>query len=162
MESVDQRKKCDLCEKTFSVMASLKNHLKYAHSESRDHNCGECDAKFKQNKDLNVHYLNNHNNNRSKETYGIDDPERLQCEQCDSTFKYKKGLNAHIKLKHDKNNSGNSYDCDECCSKFNAKKNLNAHKRVKHGNAQEYPCPTCGKVFNQKSNRTKHQKMHDF
>ena len=143
---VDQTEKCDICGNTFAARISLQNHQKYVHSDNREHECSECDFKFKQRKDMEAHFFNIHNFNLQKELYGQPvEAARFQCEVCDASFKYRKGLNAHIRSKHGPNNEPKkTSDCDECPSKFKEKKNLNAHKKTKHGNyVEEFPCPTC-------------------
>ena len=156
--------KCNICGKEFSAKVTLMNHVKYVHSDNRDHPCTICEKKFKQRKDMRTHMLNIHGINMYKAMYGnFECQDRFDCDMCDATFKYKKGLNAHVRLKHE-NTSGkpSSYTCDICPSVFKELKTLTSHKKLKHSESQEdFPCQICGKTFNQKKNLKRHEKTHE-
>lgn len=159
----NNKEKCTTCGKEFSGKVNLENHVKYVHSEQRDHSCVICDCKFKQKRDMRVHMLNIHGFNMSKAKYGgFEDQESFDCDICDKTYKYKKSLNAHMRMEHE-GTSGikKPFKCDLCTSVFGEQKNLNAHKRLKHSDlASEFSCTTCGKTFNQKKNLKRHENTH--
>ena len=61
----------------------------------------ECEAKFKQKRDMRAHMLKIHNLNQMKEDYFEDEVKQLfKCKDCSSTFQYRKRLNAHVKANH--------------------------------------------------------------
>ena len=159
----NNKEQCATCAKEFFARVTLENHVKYVHSEQRDHSCVICDCKFKQKKDMRTRMLNIHGFNMSKARYGdFEDQESFDCDICDKTFKYKKGLNAHMRMVHE-GTSGiqKSFKCDLCISVYRELKNLNAHKRLKHSDsAIEFPCTTCGKTFSQKKNLKRHENTH--
>ncbi len=37
---------CELCEKTFSRMQTLQNHIRAAHDQAKEHYCNLCDKQF--------------------------------------------------------------------------------------------------------------------
>ena len=156
-----KKEKCEICGKEFNAKVNLVNHMKYVHSQQKDHSCPVCEMKFKQKRDMRIHMLNIHEFNMSKAMYGnFEDQERFDCDLCDSTFKYKKNLNAHVRMKHQ--STSNSYKCDLCPSVYKELKNLNAHKKLKHSaTTEEFPCVTCGKTFNQKKSLKRHVKIHE-
>jgi hypothetical protein len=158
-----EREKCVQCDKTFTAKVSLQNHIRYVHSEARNHQCPLCEIKFKQKRDRNVHILHVHGVNMSKAMLGnAEEFGNHKCTVCEAKYRYKKDLNAHIRLKHEKRGNVKSFDCDQCPSKFKEKKSLNAHKKTKHSETvAEFPCPICGKAFNQKNNMKRHQQTHN-
>lgn len=153
--------KCPICEKEFKSCVSLRNHEKYAHSSSRKYACKSCDAKFKQKKNLRIHYLNVHSINQYKEEYHRSkEEEKFSCEQCGSQFKQRKNLTSHIKSKH--TNDKKEFLCEECSSKYASKKSLKEHIKLKHENEkQEFECPKCGKKFALKKTFNRHLLIHD-
>ena len=56
---------CPICEKEFSATVSLRNHVKYVHSEDREHSC-VLEKMFKQKKEMRTHMLHVHGFNMSK------------------------------------------------------------------------------------------------
>ena len=161
-----KKEKCNICGKEFSANVSLVEHIKYFHSDNREHSCPLCESRFKQKKDMRVHMLNIHGSNMSKERYGnLEGQERLKCDACGSTFKYKKGLNEHIRVKHETTSEPSTskiFKCNQCSSVFTMQKNLTAHEKLKHsGVLDEFKCATCGKIFNQKKNLTRHEINHN-
>ena len=156
---------CPICEKEFSATVSLRNHVKYVHSEVREHSCVVCEKTFKQKKEMRTHMLHVHGFNMSKAMHGnFEGQDEFKCKFCDSSYRYKKNLNAHIRFKHEQateNEDEKNFQCDECASRYQEKRSLDEHKRLKHSDEKpEFACQVCGKVFNQKNNRNRHMKIH--
>ena len=158
-----EREKCQRCGKTFAARVSLNNHLKYAHSDVRNHKCPLCDLKFKERKNMRVHVLNLHGVNLSKAMLGsLEEFETHDCDACEKKYKNKGDLRQHIKLKHGDSGNVGHFQCDLCQSKFQQKKSLSAHQRMKHSDeVPQFSCPTCGKTFNKKHNMKRHQQTHN-
>ena len=152
---------CNVCGKQFKSGIHLKQHVKYVHSDTRRWNCDECDAKFKQKRDLRIHVFNKHNVNYSTEDYDENQSKTskvIKCEQCEATFWYRKNLSAHMKTKH---TIGESFQCDKCNSIFKNKKTMVAHKRYKHEQLDlDISCKVCGKTFAERRSLKRHEKSH--
>ena len=104
---------CDICHKTFASLINLKSHKKYVHSDFRKWSCVDCDAKFKQKRDLRAHMLKIHNLNQMKEDYFEEKVKQLfKCKDCSSTFQYQKSLNAHVKANHSED--AEFFQCEDC------------------------------------------------
>ena len=162
--SPDNSVTCDVCNKNFPSEVSLKNHQKYVHSESRNHSCPHCKARFKQKKTLRDHIVNIHDINHRLEDYQeIEEKKVIKCELCKSTFKYRKNLNSHILAKHSDYDNGKCFECEDCEAKFKSKRSLVAHQKLKHGQEKEmYNCSVCDKVFIEKKNLKKHERKHEI
>ena len=120
-----------MCKKNFGSEVSLKVHMKYAHNNEKLESCSQCDATFKQKKNLRAHLANIHDIDQMRERYCEEkNKDIFKCEQCESEFAYKKTLMFHIKSKHEGNYS--VYECDICHSKYSNKQNLAKHVKLKH------------------------------
>ena len=161
--SQSQSELCGLCDATFSSTVSLKNHVKYVHSEERSFVCLYCNVRFKQKKNLKAHKLLIHGVDKVKELYEQPyEQKNHQCEYCDSSFKNRKQLTDHIRYRHNDNPLGKEgFNCDQCSSRYKEKKSLVAHQKLKHGTGKvEFACSVCGKVFKQKYNMLRHGRSH--
>ena len=161
--SQNQSEMCVLCDATFTSTVSLKNHVKYVHSDERKYTCSYCNVKFKQKKNLKAHKLLIHGVDKVKESYEQPyEKENHQCEYCDSSFKNRKRLTDHILYRHNDNPFGKEgFDCDQCSSRYKEKKSLVAHQKLKHGTGKvEFSCSICGKLFKQKYNMLRHKRSH--
>ena len=152
---------CNICGKELASKISLKNHMRYVHSDERKHSCTRCAATFKEKKTLKEHCFNVHKINLFKEMYlQPADEKRYYCDQCSLSYKQKKDLNVHIRRKHEENTI--NLKCNECPSKFREKKSLVAHIKLKHGMlSDEYHCTTCGKRYKQKKHLNRHLLTHE-
>ena len=52
--------KCELCDKTFSLSADLKNHITRVHELIKNHKCKQCDKAYSLPTDLKKHMNNVH------------------------------------------------------------------------------------------------------
>ena len=134
---------CNICNKSFIAKVTLKNHIKYMHSEERKFECTKCDSKFKQRKHLNQHSRNVHGLDPRKEDYWQDLKRKtFQCKKCPENFIKKNDLEAHIQEKH---STMDTFTCDQCANIYRYQKNLLQHKLDKHGpEVNRYECPDCG------------------
>ena len=140
--------------------SATPSYYKYVHSDLWKWSCVECEAKFKQKRDMRAHMLKIHNLNQMKEDYFEDEVKQLfKCKDCSSTFQYRKRLNAHVKANHSEDVQ--FLQCEDCPSMFRYKKTLLNHQRVIHGSAkQEHGFSVCGKVFTEERNMKRHEKKH--
>jgi hypothetical protein len=153
--------KCIVCEKSFPSKVSLENHVNYVHSNKQKYSCKDCDAKFKQKKNLRAHTLRVHDINQYKEVYhDREEPKKFQCGQCNSSYKNKNDLNHHHRVKHE-NPDDQTFECELCAKTYMNKKSLSCHVKLKHtDNPEEHICPKCGKIFHQKKVMRRHLITH--
>ena len=88
--------------------------------EYGNHNCDECEAKYRYKKDLNAHIRLKHEQRGTVKSF--------DCDQCPAKFKQKKSLNAHKKTKH--SNSVAEFPCPDCGKIFNQKNNMKRHQQT--------------------------------
>ena len=153
---------CKVCGKTFITKISLRNHMKFKHTETFEKNtCDICKAKFKHEKYLKAHKLHVHGADQKKEDYWQDIPQKLfECETCKTNFIRKADLKSHMQSKHIQS-PDIFFKCDLCNAKFRYNKNLKRHKLEKHGKeGNNFECPDCGKIFIYKRNMERHQLSH--
>ena len=53
---------CDICEKHFSTIFTLKIHMKNVHDRIKEYRCGVCFRKFARNPNLKRHFKKNNEN----------------------------------------------------------------------------------------------------
>ncbi|CAN8199094.1 unnamed protein product [Coccothraustes coccothraustes] len=113
--------KCPLCDMTCPLPSSLRNHIRFRHSEERPFKCDYCDYSCKNLIDLRKHL----------ETHSEVPAYRCEFESC--TFSAR-SLSS-IKLHHRKIHEGDSeprYKCHVCDKCFTRGNNLTVHLRKKH------------------------------
>ena len=153
--------KCNLCPDKSA------RYVKNVQERKKEHNCGECNAKFLEESDLNEHVLVVHD--RKKE---------FKCFVCESYFKEHNELNIHIHQIH----RVKQYTCniDFCTAKFSRKLSLEIHIQNFHGttkkqseavtvceigslkclaceeNNRPYKCSLCNNRYSHQESLTKH------
>ena len=156
--------KCNLC-------AYSAKYVKIVQERKKEHNCGECNAKFLEERDLNEHVLVVHD--RKKE---------FKCFACGSCFKEENELNIHT---HQSHRVIKQYKCniDFCTAKFPRKLSLELHiQKIHHGatknqseakivtnceigslkclaceeNNRPYKCHLCSNRYSHQESLTKH------
>lgn len=155
--------KCEICNKKFTSEVSRKRHSKYVHSEVRKWSCEDCEAKFKERRDLRIHIRNKHSDfNTEREDYQESKDKTLfRCEKCKTIFTFRKNLKAHESTCI-ADDAQQQYVCEECKSKFKFKRNLVSHIKIKHGiNDPQFDCPECGKLFKEKRSMIRHKITHE-
>ncbi|XP_048001621.1 zinc finger protein 43-like [Leguminivora glycinivorella] len=131
---------CKFCPATFTSRAQMFAHrlLHTAHCQA----CHLCGIKFKSHTNLEFHYRNIHDRDKS-------DP--LKCEKCDKTFITARKLRKHMWSLH----SDKEFTCDICSKMFNNKTNLKTHVRS-HSDVKPYVCDLCGYSSKYSSGLTAH------
>lgn len=142
--------RCDLCEKGFINLKSLRNH-RTTHAL---HRCDSCPAEFSRWTDLVAHRKLQH-------------ATLYQCEVCQSKFPSKKNLKAHAKV-HEKRQDGDDQEVFQCpwdgCPKFyDYERNLMAHIRSKHEGTHKFVCPVegCNRSLATRQKLDHHRRMHE-
>ena len=89
IKSSEKLNKCESCGKSFSVISSLKKHIRQVHHRMKNHKCKNCDKSFQDLGQLNRHYNCVHEGQKSN-----------KCEYCGKYFGQKSNLRTHIKRRH--------------------------------------------------------------
>jgi len=112
--------KCDLCDMTCPNTSSLKYHIHYRHSDTRQHTCSVCEQKFKSVTDLNRH----------EETH-LEKNYICGVQGCDFSCKTSRSLQSHMQTQHSKKTK-KSYGCHLCNSVYLRGFLLTRHLKRKH------------------------------
>lgn len=142
--------KCDICEKGFMNLKTLRNH-RTTHAL---HKCDFCTAEFTRWTDLVAHRKLQH-------------ATLYECDNCQRKFPSKKNLKDHVKV-HIKNQDGSEQEVFQCphegCPKFyDYERNLVAHIRSKHEGTRKFACPVqdCGRSLSTRQKLDQHVRMHE-
>ena len=118
--------KCNLC-------INSATHVKNVQERKKEHNCGECNAKFLVESDLKEHVLVVH-----------DRKNEFKCSVCGSCFREENELRIHIHQIH----RVQQYTCkiDICNAKFSRKLSLESHIQKIHRATKKQPEATIVKI----------------
>lgn len=170
----EQEFKCDVCEKLFNDLESLKEHANTEHKSKEEplkenldtinYNCHFCSYKSTNRSTLNSHVSRKHstsrkiarmrNNTKNSAATQLE----LSCDICDFKCPNKRRLKEHLERKHA---DDYKYECNECGKKFKVKGDMRLHVRFKH---KEGPivCDVCGKTCSNSNSLYVHQKWAHF
>ena len=139
--------KCTVCHKTFSTPQNLKSHFSRIHMQEKKFVCSDCGKSFFEKAQLDIH-LSSHNPSDLE----------IQCDVCKLKFKSKKTLYYHKKRIH--NPSSKKHICYQCGKSYADSHHLNRHMET-HGQKSSY-CKTCGKGFQSEEKVKAHiRKVHE-
>jgi len=111
-----QRLPCDLCDKTFSTVASRTRHMRI-HNDIRPYECQYCGKRFRQNAHLKKH-IRLHTGEKPH-----------ACPFCAKRFTQKSTLTGHVRTKHTKETP---VPCPKCDARFPTRNHLRAHREKCH------------------------------
>lgn len=163
-----QKFKCDICNKNFDDIASLKLHAnEHKEKENKEnlgtvvYNCNYCSYKSTNKSTLQSHTSRKHSLNRKSRvntTKNGGNPVELSCDVCDFKCPNKRRLKEHLERRHA---DDYKYECNECGKKFKVKGDMRLHVRFKH---KEGPivCDVCGKTCSNSNSLYVHQKWAHF
>ncbi|XP_053396943.1 zinc finger protein 37-like [Mercenaria mercenaria] len=139
---------CKECDKTFSSMSGLRNHVKIIHKNSTLYKCEHCDMKFY----YKSHYLGHVNKHLDVKPYS--------CKTCQKPFRYKVACHLHEKtccsenyyITHNPDGSLKEavkckFLCDICGLELTSKSSLKMHHYYTHSDDTTTVCSLCGKSF---------------
>ncbi|XP_060565298.1 zinc finger protein 239-like [Ruditapes philippinarum] len=139
---------CEQCDKTFSSLSGLRNHIKIVHKKLSLYECEHCDMKFF----YRSHYFGHLNKHLNVKPFS--------CETCHKAFRYKITCQLHEKIcfrdKYDaihnlngclKDEEKSKLLCDKCGIEMSSKSSLKTHHYYAHGSDITTICSLCGKSF---------------
>ena len=109
MQMKGERYPCEICERTFSLKKTLRNHIKYVHEKMKNFSCDICAKTFGMKEHLKRHIEDMHEEHG--ENFHSSD-------KCDSSFRKENSLKLHIRDVHE---SEKNYVCDTCAKAFSRK-----------------------------------------
>ncbi|XP_058828375.1 zinc finger protein 208-like [Topomyia yanbarensis] len=114
---VEEKLKCDVCDKWFIGKRGLQRHIRFMHYESEQtHICDVCNGQYPNSRALRIH----------KSTVHVE--AAFGCEICGKKFKQAISLKEHRA-----NHTGEAlYSCDFCEAKMNYNGNLYSHLKKYH------------------------------
>lgn len=139
---------CKECDKKFSSVSGLRNHVKIKHKKSTLYQCKHCEMKFY----YKSHYLGHINKHLNVKPFS--------CKTCEKPFRYKVACHLHEKTCSRENfyithNSDGSLKqtavskclCDICGLELTSKSGLKLHHYYTHTQDTTTVCSLCGKSF---------------
>ncbi|XP_046294711.1 histone H4 transcription factor isoform X2 [Marmota monax] len=113
--------KCPLCDMTCPLPSSLRNHMRFRHSEDRPFKCDCCDYSCKNLIDLRKHL----------DTHSKEPAYRCDFENCSFSARSLCSIKSHYRKVHE-GDSEPRYKCHVCDKCFTRGNNLTVHLRKKH------------------------------
>ncbi|XP_045412262.1 histone H4 transcription factor isoform X3 [Lemur catta] len=113
--------KCPLCDMTCPLPSSLRNHMRFRHSEDRPFKCDCCDYSCKNLIDLQKHL----------DTHSKEPAYRCDFESCSFSARSLCSIKSHYRKVHE-GDSEPRYKCHVCDKCFTRGNNLTVHLRKKH------------------------------
>ncbi|XP_047548794.1 histone H4 transcription factor isoform X2 [Lutra lutra] len=113
--------KCPLCDMTCPLPSSLRNHMRFRHSEDRPFKCDCCDYSCKNLIDLRKHL----------DTHSKEPAYRCDFENCSFSARSLCSIKSHYRKVHE-GDSEPRYKCHVCDKCFTRGNNLTVHLREKH------------------------------
>ena len=113
---------CTTCGKAFNDRSALRNHTKL-HTNERPHKCDVCNKEFRRSDSLKYHKASHDPNNRP-----------FICSHCAKSFKNQKDLRSHEKTVHSltvPSGAGELYVCPDCSAHCDSSAGLKYHRKVR-------------------------------
>ena len=139
-----KNEKCELCDKTFATIKSLKMHTIVHSVRTKDFKCNTCENRFISQSSLKSHMI----------THTSEKP--FQCGECPKSFNNGGSLSKHKDSQHRELR----FNCDQCSFKAVQKATLVMHKESVH-EGLKFQCDQCDHKVSWKGDLSKHRKkMH--
>ena len=137
--------KCQVCSKSFLMMAELERHVEIVHIKSKTYECKHCKETFDSSGKYHYHLSTVHSTNS------------FVCDTCGLSCKTRVILNSHIQMHFERN-----CICDVCGSGFKTPAKLEDHKAVHMERTHKCTVPGCDKYFPRDKDMRRHVKKWHF
>lgn len=145
-ESNPEQKKskvaCPYCDKTFTKITVVQNHIKARHSGEKPFICEECGKGCRTFGALKEHKL----------THTEETP--FKCCYCEKSFKNNSRLKTHLDTHNETN-----YICTSCGLQLNTRRTLKMHMLV-HSDQKRHKCDFCGNEYKRAKALKNHLILH--
>ncbi|KAI8121010.1 Zinc finger protein weckle [Lucilia cuprina] len=133
---------CPYCERKFSQVGAMKQHVKGIHHQMKPFICDQCGKECKTMAALTEHQL----------VHTDECP--FECEVCHKRFKNKPRLKSHMDT-HTKS----LYKCPDCDLELNTRRTLLQHRLV-HSDVKRFKCEFCDAAFKRSKALKNHLILH--
>ena len=139
-------KHCVQCNKTFSTIINLKNHVMTVHDKHFPFKCPytECNKAYSIETRLKAH-LKTHDTNKA-----------FVCGVCGKGFVEKGNLKTHVRF----HSTLRPFKCALCDKSYKTKGHLKDHVDIQHYGVKKYHCDICGCCFGRSSTLKAHIRTH--
>ena len=165
---------CNQCGKVFSIVRSLRRHIKFTHTTIPAEECPDCKKKFKHKTSLAKHKRNKHSDHKRKhicngcskvfvhirnlqqhvqKVHAMKPKQCKKSNDCEKTFRNEEFLDIHTRSKHDK--YGKQYECDQYSQTFALPSRPDQHS-LDHMSECVHKCPNCHIICQSASTLAKH------
>ena len=137
---------CPICNKIFSTLGNMRNHIMTIHQNYRPFKCTfpGCNKSYSIESRYQVH-LRTHNGQKP-----------FMCQICNKTFNEKGNLKTHLRF----HSELRPFKCPNCSKRYKTKGHLKDHVEIQHNLIKKYFCEFCNKKFGRISTLKAHIRTH--
>ena len=143
---IKNRNICPTCNKPFSTLGNMKNHIMTIHKNIRPFICTYkgCNKKYSVESRYQVH-LRTHLGKKP-----------FICQICGKSFNEKGNLKTHLRFHSEKR----PFKCPHCIKCYKTNGHLKDHIEIQHNMIKKYACQFCNKKFGRISTLKSHIRTH--
>ncbi|XP_022710356.1 zinc finger protein 252-like [Varroa jacobsoni] len=139
-------KKCQVCNKSFSMGLHRDRHMREVHGIIKEHSCGVCGQKYQSEKHRDWHVVTKHRDSLSPQELERLGMEEIQCTLCDFRSYSSKGMQVHRQKEHIENEK--PFRCPACGVGNDTLAGIQAHIGERHGPQDRWwICQFCNRTF---------------